>query len=622
MLAPTGYSLAHLIRPHRALTALLCVGVLTASGALAQSGPNWDDSAIYREAYPVDGVELGRGWFQNLSTAAARRCISGVKQDLKSSDVSFNFSEVTSREQVYKALRVNAAAKYGAFSASANFADQFSADRNRLNVMASVDVRKFGVYWAPPADGRLEIDKKALDELRKYENGTQIEKMNALRRFFDECGDSYVSAIENGANYTSRFTIVSSAESREKLFGAAASGGFGRFKASMSMSNTTASVLTDNSTQIATVQSGGPLDLPLTAPAAYARIAAFPISITDTNAVPFTIVLRPYESNPGFPDKFQNLRTPPATIGYLAGLAERFDDLSESYRGALFARQAYQFPYQSIDMQGDLCRGKPGMTEDRCLQEELAAAARNTSSISACLGNIVLWCKADSVCDLQRIPSDTIAARCMTTEGLNDQIAASAAADQGGRKKLGPNEIKDLVGTLLSTLVRPKVTGDNTKTLALNTDAISRSYLAYLARAPLTTNKAPKERDIDIVVATCAQFADKGNCTADGLPDVKPDSPVLLAMNAGMREWVFSERLGKAISGACQVGKAHPLCQSSAEAVDVAAELKASFSVSRRFPVSASTPLPPVAAAEVPVSNPVKPPSCGSKYNPCGDRQR
>jgi len=279
----------------------------------------WNPSDVYRETYPADGAELGRGWYQNEVTAAPGGCIKGVEIPLLSSDLAYSFSEVTSREQVFKALHVNASASYGAAKATASFADNYNFDRSSVAVLATVDVRKFGSYWGPPKGGRLEFDLNALAALKAASSKGEVARAQALYAFFARCGDSYVSAIEYGASYASQFTIAATSTVRATLIGAGASGGFGRFKASISISKDAGSVLVGDNVRVKTSQTGGTYDVPGTSQAAYARISDFAKTVTKDNVVPLTIVLRPYESHPDFPAEYQGMRTSPQTVSHLLG---------------------------------------------------------------------------------------------------------------------------------------------------------------------------------------------------------------------------------------------------------------------------------------------------------------
>lgn len=595
------------MRCHRLYYLLIAfAGFVSSIDAFAQSGrPPAESYKPFREAFPDDGVELGRGWFQHKARAAPSRCILGEEKSWMISDINYSFDEVLSREKAMKALNISASARYGAFSANANFAQSTETDRSNVTVLAVVNARHKGSYLAPAMTQSVRIDKSALDILEKAAKKSEADQIAALTQFVKLCGDSYVSAIEYGATYAARFTKAQSQEVRSKLFAASAGGGFGKFKASLSMNTSTRTVLSDANTQMKTTQRGGDLELPISSDQAYDRISQFATRVNEKNAVPQTALMRPYESLPDFPEAFVGIRTPGQRIAQLAALADRYRDLSNEYRQAYFARQNYQFPFQSLDPA--VCAEKDGIKPEHCLLQELYESSLQSGLVAYCLESIIDWCRGDLVCNLKKVPLAVRTQSCSDSDTLRTavekeaisagRIAKSDSKDDGGAAVIA----KRLVSSLAWLFKKEE---ENGVLMTLDLDEVADKYLASLAKLPLAATPDGKGGDIAQVVEVCKLYS-SGACDTNNLPTSasKPN------IDQALREWTFSDRLGKVVSEACTIDLGHPLCLAGDTALKVANALRPEYGSPRRFPTSAPAPV---------IVEPPPPPPKKEKILGCG----
>lgn len=587
--------------------------VLACSGlsALAQDAAGAD--VVYppfRETYPADGIELGRGWFQHRGIAAASSCVKGEPKPLGLSDVTYSFEEQTSREQAFKSLNVGAAARYGAFSATASFAQSSTADRSRLNVLAVVRARKGGDYLGPGKDGRVTMDADRLAPLKKVaeRKDNENERIEALRAFFLACGDAYVSAIEKGGLYVSRFERAAESSVRETLYGATAKGGFGRFKLALSMSKTTRDTLARDETRIATMQQGGDLALPVSAADAYDRISQFATRVTAENSAPQALVLRAYESHPDFPKGYETLRTPGERINQIAGLADRFGALSEDYLRAYFTRWAYQFPFQQIDSAACVQPEGGAVTSEHCMLRELYEESVSAGLMADCLEQVVQWCRRDAVCNVNRLPQDAKAIACLDDARLRqllDPQIFTAKRIAGGASD-DPDEVRTVRQRLIDRIRGAFVpagggTPGQASKGALNLPRAASQYLAAVARLPLAVDGSTDELGDALKYCNLISGAP---CKADDLPNRSEAD--LLPVRTGLREWVFAERLGRIVQDACRLDTDHPLCVSGDQVQGIANGLLPQFKAPRRFPAAA------IKVPAVVIPPPPPPERCGS----------
>lgn len=591
---------------------------LSTSAVVAQAGDQ--QFQVYREAYPADGVELGRGWFQNMGSAGPGKCMVGAGAPLNVADVSYTFEEVLSREQVFKALRVNAAAKYGAFSASANFANTSETDRSQLSVLAVVNVRKGGSYFGPDGTGKpMGLEEARLKELTTaadLSKGDRAPLEAALRKFFNDCGDSYVAAIENGAQYSTKFTVATSKDTRNTLYGAAASGGWGRFKASMSFSSQASSLLTASETRISSFQVGGDLSLPLTAKDAYDRIENFAAKVpAGKDGIPTNIVLRPYESHPKFPAVYIGIRTPAARLENLGGLADRFSALSDQYRSAYFALNLYQYPFQAFELNSAVCGsadpGEPTKADD-CIRKEISTSVATIDLISDCLSKVQAWCRRDLTCNLQRIPSNTEASQCLLAPEVEKLVSPKILTVKAlaGSKAADTNEVKETSRLLVDRLVAifkkpapPATPADAGKPqfAVLDEEELARSYLYLLARLPLSKQPSGLGPELDEIAEVCKSFfpdEKAKSCLGTNVTTLSEAQQKIFRL--AVREWLISGRLGRAVSGACAISASHPLCEALPLAMEVADGVKSKFDEAHRFTAAAVVTPPTTPAVALP----------------------
>jgi len=580
----------------------------------------------WRENYPEDGVEIGRGWFQHKGRAAPGRCLIGEGRKLVIADVNYTFDEIMSREKAAKALNVSLSAKYGAFSGRASFAQSTDLDRSMLTVMAVVTARRGGEYFSTPNRSGVKFEPSSLATLINSKDKNEADKITALSAFARDCGDSYISAIENGATYAVRFTRALDEQTKATVLGASAAGGFGKFKASVSMTKSSSELLSNSNTKIASTQKGGELELPLSAAEGYNRIGTFASKLTDTNTVPQFLVLRAYESHPDFPAAFVGLRTPGQRIAQIAGMSDRFADLANEYLAAYFARYSYQFPFQIVSSAAKPCEGKD-ITPDICLQQELQEMSLAANLLSVCLDQIVLWCREDTICDIRKIPKQAMGDKCTDTStdktffdksimtprqvaNLPADPTADAAALDAARKRL-----LQVITSIFTKRETVETATTSTSTFTLDLQGLAMAYLKSVSNLPLNATADGTGGDIAMVVKYCTLYANASNCDITNLP-TKTDierAPVEQAI----REWVFSERLGKIVSEACSIDLGHPLCRISDAALTIASGLAPKFTAPRRFP-KASVALPVIVQPPPP---PPPPPFCrmgGGKSNAGG----
>ncbi|RVU46015.1 hypothetical protein [Rubrivivax rivuli] len=567
-------------------TAAALCSLLT-SAAHAQYNPY----ASFSENFPPEGVELGRGWYRTMGVPTASRCVIGSKVEgkLEHSSLNYKFTEVFSRDQIYKALRINAAARYGVARASAGFAESFEADRSSRTVLAQVSFKKFGTYLMPSDNNRIEIRPdwaKTLSEAAR--SGDLRKRRKALAEFFSACGDSFVVAIERGAESHLQFTLALSDEERKKQISANASGGVGRFKASLSVGRDLVEKLSKNESAIHLSQVGGPPKLPVKDSEAIAGLQGFAAGVNAENAAPVGVILMPFESLPDFPEELIALRTSPPLITYMAELAEKFDDLAANYRQTVFNRPRYQFPFQKIDKQSDVCKAQTDgdKNDEVCLVAELAAEARLSAGIAQCIRKVVAWCRTNVVCNMESIPTDHEASTCLRSDALLTRVNEAEPAT--GERPLSKVEKEGFVGRLVSALSgTSREAGTKSevdqKTVAMDRHAVTTLYLEKLARLPLQTVKSNgvETGDIADAKAVCVLFSDRADLCQSDLANASAEAK--LAMSEGVRQWVLNTRFARTISAACSIDPDHPLCETVDQAVQVARSAVPQFTPPRRF---------------------------------------
>lgn len=234
----------------RPILALSPLGVLVLSllSLMACSGPAQLSKGAHNTRtvdIPTTGIELGWGWDSYREAPVPSLCIEFVEAVEYGQDIYVTADEVTNKHDLLERLDVSATASVQALGASASAKVEF-AQQVQLNSMFSSFVLEArvdnGVKFVSPAPttrrGRFETKQaQASQYIRRapFPQGS-VRLTEAARELADDdleafqfaCGDSFVSAIYEGARLYAVITLEDTSRKEQQSWAASmAAGGWG-----------------------------------------------------------------------------------------------------------------------------------------------------------------------------------------------------------------------------------------------------------------------------------------------------------------------------------------------------------------------------------------------------------
>jgi hypothetical protein len=283
--------------------------------------------------YPRDGVVLGTGWNSPGEQKAPSVCISFGQKDDTGEDTFLDLTNISDDSGLMQQLNLSAsiAFSYGIASGSTKVRYarqvQISDDSDYFVVFAQV---LNGAHFVIPRalvgtqnssqqnklikPGQLDVSSSSLD-------GTQIDLLpnyaklakSDLARFLSVCGDSFVSAMHDGAELSARLQLSIHNVKEKETVAAELDGSYAGAKFSATAESTLERYNNSNQLKILYHKSGGSGDPVATDKAGLLSAIKGLATSAKESARPFLITIQGYEALPSWPkavagSKFSNLQ--------------------------------------------------------------------------------------------------------------------------------------------------------------------------------------------------------------------------------------------------------------------------------------------------------------------------
>lgn len=182
--------------------------------------------AIYPDTqsapYPMDGVVLGQGWNSFAERKAPAICVNFSTSEAGGQTAEISVKRIHETDTLRKELDVSYGAtaqakfKSGGAGASAktNFVKKSEVSNTYLSLLIAATVQNGVEFLRPPEDGNQVITLTSFADqlLNSDEEGGQRDDVSFVRN----CGDSFVAAIERGAELYTLYQYTS-AENEESI---------------------------------------------------------------------------------------------------------------------------------------------------------------------------------------------------------------------------------------------------------------------------------------------------------------------------------------------------------------------------------------------------------------------
>jgi hypothetical protein len=296
----------------------------------ANGGIVWAPPKARRVDYPTEGVALGQGWdsFQDRKTAA--QCIQFSQESVGGQVARTEVRKISESDSLRRAMSVSysasAKAQFGAgggeASAKAEFASSAGINRSYLSLLVTGSAQN-GVAYVSPAktpNGVVELTSYSRDLLKDRD------------RFLRTCGDSFVAAIERGAELYAlyQFSSQEKTDSGKTAKSISVSGNYMGFSGSASTSSqSTKDVASKNElTGLKYLHSAHRgLRLPFNEESINGSLAALGSAPELSDSQPYRVLLVRYDSLPEWDG--EPLRSGAVTRETLVGIYYRLSDLRE-----------------------------------------------------------------------------------------------------------------------------------------------------------------------------------------------------------------------------------------------------------------------------------------------------
>jgi hypothetical protein len=159
--------------------------------------------------YPGTGVEIGNGWFSNSARKSVGNCITFKKVSSGGQEATVAVSKIEDSDTLINEMNVSygASAKAsfgkigsGSVSGKMSFIKKSKIENSSINFLVKAEVQN-GVEYASWPD---KIYKITLNKI-----GSSLK--NDKKKFYEYCGDTFVSAIERGAELYALYKLKTGA---------------------------------------------------------------------------------------------------------------------------------------------------------------------------------------------------------------------------------------------------------------------------------------------------------------------------------------------------------------------------------------------------------------------------
>jgi hypothetical protein len=300
---------------------------------------NWTPPNSRTVDYPTEGIDLGQGWDNLRDTKTYGRCVEFSPEEAGGQLAKIEIKRIFDTDSLRRSLSVTTSASAkanfgvggGGASVKQSFVKSSAVNSQFLNLLVKGAVQN-GVTFATPAKtdrGFIELTPSAKELIGDGDSAS------ARDAFLKHCGDSFVAAIERGAELFAlyQFSSKKKADTEERTTSIEASGSYLAFSGSVSTSRTsTLEVLNSNEVSglryLHTAHRG--LRLPYNEESINNALASLGSAPEAADAQPYRINVVRYDSLPGWPG--DQLQSGPATREALVALHHRLTDLAETVR--------------------------------------------------------------------------------------------------------------------------------------------------------------------------------------------------------------------------------------------------------------------------------------------------
>lgn len=298
----------------------------------------WMPPATRTVDYPMEGVSLGQGWDSLRETKTPSECIIFSSEESGGQRARIETRRVVDRDSLRKAMEIStsiaAKAKFkiggGGGSSKYDFVSSSEVSNHYLNLLVKGSVTN-GVTFVSPTkttNGFIELTQQASDLLGGIKRDE--DKHNKFLRY---CGDSFVAAIERGAELYAlyQFSETKLKDQQRKSRHLSANADYMAFSGSASTS-TKKTLETVQQMQVSGLKymhsAHRGLRLPYNEETINTALASLGSAPEAVDAQPYRIVLVRYDSLPGWTRG--TLRSGPATRDALVALQLRLGDLEST----------------------------------------------------------------------------------------------------------------------------------------------------------------------------------------------------------------------------------------------------------------------------------------------------
>ncbi|WP_175952382.1 hypothetical protein [Burkholderia sp. BCC0405] len=600
------------------------------SVAASNSDASLADSQSLVFPYPSEGVVLAQGFDSALGRKVGGVCVRGTEATLPSAAASLEFRYIFDKEQLFNDLTTSASASYGGIgfgvSVSSNFVSNTDLDNSNTYILGSTIVDKGGKQLAPTAN-----PKQANGEQYIWlaDDALALLKKNNFPEFRRRCGDSFVGTIRSGGRYDALYQQTTSDFNKSTNFGLSISahgwGGSGSF----SYSNTVRSAISQNGVTVRDLQIGGDLSsMPTTPTDVTGKLVSF-AGFPEAEAVPYQIIVTPYQTLPNWPPSAATTQTSNATTREYYGQYLRLQDLYALYSRAANSQENYYTPFLSQD---DV-RAKATVLHMavKCLDGFLTYCSQTGDCLPAHAWNASI---GSGTCSLAILSGQPALYR---SKAVTKAITGAAPAAADTAAKLADAESLTSAASLALSLVEPVPNIRNQVWKQLTSSALplpagdqqpterTPFYLYYqlLASAPLRRQvsdalhpaNAIGGDELLLVRQVCGATYGDTRCTAaldySTVLSNSAENPVATGI---LRDYILRIRLAPLSQAFCSNSAENLMCRVPDELQNLVASLPVNFGPDRGFPASPPAPLP--APAPKPTKEKNNPPP--RPYYPCG----
>ncbi len=150
--------------------------------------------------YPVAGVSLGQGWTRGINQKASTVCVDFSPVQNAAQDKTMQIVSADDKSSLMNQLEVSAEVQVkaivGSASAKTDFVQKVELKNEFSNFSVIAHVQNGANYASPDANGVMDL-KPQFAKLAKSNPGA----------FYNQCGDSFVSALYGGAELDALITI-------------------------------------------------------------------------------------------------------------------------------------------------------------------------------------------------------------------------------------------------------------------------------------------------------------------------------------------------------------------------------------------------------------------------------